>query len=350
MEGGGIEISGRAITYLRFDTLSGVREVATFGAIRLPQGAIVDGDIRNTSAVVDTLAAVRKTCGFSFVHASLPEQKGYLFDLLLPRDPAVSLRESIELTLPTHVPLSPAEIVFDCETILSESDAGTRSVAVTAFSESVAQGYADVFTAAGFSPLSFELEPQAAARAILLRETYRGHALLLVDFSAGKTTLSVVQNGVVRFTMSAEGSGELTSALAALVPPGTDKTTEAVYAAIASMKYEQGLTPGGAGSEACARTASALGAVVKKVLVYWQSRAMNGEIREPVEEILLYGEDANIHGLCEFVSKMSGVSCRLANLRPAFGNESAVPPIEKSTSLAYATVLGLALRSGAHSL
>jgi len=373
MDAGGVEISGRSVKYFRFEDRDGRREIASFGVVELPDGALKDGDICDPAALARALATVRARCGFSFVHASLPEQKGYLFDVAVPRDASLSLSDRVVLTLPEHVPLSPAESVFDCQSIRAESDEATSSVVVTVFPETVALAYVDALTAGGFFPLSFELEPQAAARAVLLG-TPMHSACLLVDFGANKTILSIVHNGAVRFTTSTEGTMSIDAALAqgakakvALVKSARGKNAkEAEPSAqdtgpvrdedVERLKDEEGLSPGSSVADMILPAALALATEMKRVLVYWQSRGplLSDEEgrpagdtigREKIESAILYGGNANVRGLTDYLSSAVGIPCELADLRSALGGETTVPALPKDRSFQYATVIGLAMRA-----
>lgn len=346
MEGGGLEIAERSIKYLRLAQHRGVRQVAVYGDEPLPSGTIVDGEIRSEESLKAALMAVRARCGFSFAHVSLPEQRGYIFDLPIPRaslsGKESSLSESVLLALPEHVPLSPAESVFDCEVITAESTPEHLATVVTVFPEATAEAYQNVLIAAGFLPLSFELEPQAAARAITSRmDAIRRGAHLLIDIGTTKTLLSVIQNGLPRFTTSVEGSESLDDLLARHLTVGED-----LRGGIEKLKAEQGLAQEGSLAETFAKALAPLMKEITRLIVYWNGRAgEQGEHREPLRSIVLYGGNANIKKLADYIAAGAGIPAYVADLRPALtGDASSVPPISRDQSLRYATAVGLALR------
>ncbi len=345
MEGGGVEVSERSVKYLRLAFRNGHRDIEAYGQITLPPGAIEEGDIVDRSAVVRALTEARLRADLSFVHASLPDRKGYLFDLVIPRR-GTPLSDDVGLALSKQVPLSPAEMVFDCETILAESDSSARSVVVAAFPEAFAQKYVEAFGAAGLSPLSLELESQAAARALFAGGS--DAAALCVDFGVEKSVLSIVQRGVVRFATSAEGAGALDAALGARISVMQHKRQDVadIEAKLEKMKTDVGLVADDSTVEMFAAAAAALVAEINRVLVYWNSRIVKGEAREKVASMLLYGGNANIRGLTDHLSRALGLPVALADVRPALGlgmREAAIP---RDQSLRYVTALGLALRAG----
>src|SRR3989344_2810433 len=107
MEGGGIEISDRRIKYL---ALAEGRFVLSWGEVKLPPGVVEQGDIKDEAALVQALERVRQKAHFSLAHVSLPEQKGYLFELSLPRAALEDLADAVALALPGYLPLPPADV------------------------------------------------------------------------------------------------------------------------------------------------------------------------------------------------------------------------------------------------
>lgn len=333
MEGGGIEITDRKVKYLSLvEGGRGVR-VRQWGEQALEPGIIEQGDIRDEAALVAALSRVRERAGFSLAHASLPEQKGYLFELKLPKAALEDLSGAVALALPGYVPLSPTEVVFDCEP--EQGEEYPTAVAVSAFPESLALSYARALRSAGFLALSMELEPQAAARAALPRGL-KG-VQLLIDYSAAKTMLAVSVRGSVRFAASFEGSVALDDEL---IKNGISPE------ALLAFKRDEGLGVSDEGIRALiSRQCHQLSQEIGKHVRFWNARS--GERREPIARAWLSGGNANMRGLPEALSQALGFEVRLAdvwqNLPPA--EVITVPPIEREESFRYAAALGLAMRS-----
>lgn len=344
MEGGGLEISENSIKYFNLQVDSGnPRRIGCWGIETMPEGVVVNGEVKDEPRLAEVLRAVRKLCGFSLAHVSLLERQGYLFTLQVPRAAEDDLAGAISLRLSDYVPLPASEIIFDCETAGGEQDEENFSVAVTAFPKNQAGLYERVLIAAGFMPLSMELEPQAALRAILPRggrESGR-ETVLLVDFGEHKASLCVCSSGVAHFSAMLEGSRSLDAELAKRV--GAEK--------ISQNKLEEGLASADASlRELFEKGVRALCEEAKGHITYWNTKVASGEVRAgAVESIVLHGGNANIRGLAEKLSRDTNLPCRVADvwegLRFSLGD--AVPPIPRADSLRYATVLGLALRSRA---
>ncbi len=354
MHGGGIEISDRSIKYLELarrgtpsaGAQQGTTHVVSFGEVLLPQGSVVDGLIKDRAVLAGTLKEVRRRCRFSLCHASLPESKGYLFTTHLPlaeEDASeTEMKDALALALSSHVPLSPAEAVFDCELLPEESASPSeRAVVAGAFPEELALAYAEALGAAQFLPLSFELEPQAAARAV----ANAPRTAIIADLGETKTMLCVVENGRSRFTTSGEGSQMLDSALLAQGLGVRD---------IARVKADAGLLAAGKGAKPFLATGQSLAGQISRLTEYWNAHGVLGTEKEhaeptavrnaPVAEVILYGGNANIKGLPEYLSRSIGLPVRLADVWKSVGLSQAVPPLPFDKTLRFATVAGLALR------
>jgi len=297
---------------------------------------------------------MRRQAGFALCHASLPESRGYLFTARVPRQFSADLRAGLALGLPAHVPLAPAETVFDGEIIPEESTSEEIGVAAVAFPEGLALAYARAFEESGFLPLSFELEPQAAARAMVQGSaadslSFRSAAgapagaTIIIDFGEAKTILCVVENGQARFTTSGEGSEGLDRAFAA---QGWDARH------IARHKIDVGLVGESAVQSEFSQAAEKLAADIRRLATYWNARGRadvsEGEPtlahRARIERAILYGGNANIKGLAEYLSRAVGFTVEYADIWRDMGIGGRVYPLPRNESVRFGTVAGLAMR------
>lgn len=346
LERGGVEISERTVKYLKLEPRrgGGAYRVKTFGSESLGQGAVSGGEIRESGALRKALLAVREKIGTPFVHLSLPEQKGYVFQTSFPRTEDLSVRDAVAFALEEHVPLSAEEATFDCE-LLPNSPEELVQVNVTVFPRKTVESQYASLVEAGFMPLSFETESQAAARALLQK---KDTTVMIVDFGDTRTSVSVVDRGLVLFTTSLEIAG--VSLEAAL-----QKSLHVDEAEADRLKNEEGilsLSHGGKVAEALISTVSALREEIGRRFVYWQTHAVEVEkTGHPIEEILLVGGNANLRGLPEYLAQALRVPVRLPAIWENLSDlANYVPPIPRNESFRYATVAGLALRAFSDSL
>lgn len=339
----GLEISEHSLKHLSFAGRSALT-IRSYGNCDIPQGVIVKGEIQDPAALSRSLSAIRDDVGTPYVHVSLPEQKGYIFRMLVPKGTELTLRESVEFRLEENIPLPPSDVVFDCEELSAESTAEHYALNVTAFPRASVEVYYAALAEAGFMPLSFEIESQAAARALLPKGDAR--ACMLVDFGETRTTVGVAERGIVRFTTSLElAGGSLGQALLKL---GVSDPNERER-----IKNEEGL----AGSlehpeytEALTVVAAQLRDELNRHFVYWRTHGeATGAPHMPISSVVLCGGNANLRGITDYLQASLGVEVRLGAVwQNAFSMNTYVPPIPFKQSLRYATVAGLALRRGIH--
>ncbi len=240
----GLEISEHSLKHFSFagrDT----RTIHAYGNSDLKPGVIAHGEIQDPGALSAALRSFLPEVGTQYVHVSLPEQKGYVFRMMLPREGGLSMKEAVEFRIEENIPLPASEILFDCEEIVHESTSTERAVNVTAFPRATVEMYYAALADAGFVPLSFEIESQAAARALLKGGDTEAH--MLVDFGETRTVIAVAERGIVRFTTSLELAGGSLAASLTNIAGGN-------AAEIERLKNEEGI----AGLSAENKTAQAL--------------------------------------------------------------------------------------------
>lgn len=202
----------------RKGTLSGELKLARLLKEPIPLGAIESGIIKDPSLVVPILKTFSQYLNSSFVRATLPEEKAYLFTTSIEMVPLKGLRDAVAFIIEENVPISLEESVFDFEIIGGSSDASnplfakdsgeTRiRLAVTVLPKTIVNSYIQLFESAGMSPVGFDTESQAIARA-LIKKGDRG-LYLIINFSLRKSGFYIVEDEVVQFsTTLGYGVGE----------------------------------------------------------------------------------------------------------------------------------------------
>ena len=337
----GLEISEHSLKHLSFKGKS-VLSLKAYGNCDLKPGVISHGEITDPVGLSKTLHSFLDEVGTPYVHVSLPEQKGYVFRMMIPKSENLLVRDAVEFRIEENIPLPASDIIFDCEELVHESNENELAVNVTAFPRATVEMYYVALADAGFIPLSFEIESQAAARALL--RAGDTEARMLVDFGETRTVIAVAERGVVRFTTSLELAG---SALAeSLKGLGKDNATE-----IERLKNEEGIagaTLGNKIAEALLPVASVLKDEINRHFVYWRTHGeTGGGLHLPIASVILFGGNSNLRGLPEYLSNSLRTPVVLADVwQNAFDLSKYVPEIPHKQSLRFATVAGLSLRRG----
>ncbi len=199
----GLDISDESLKFIELiNTKNGIR-VGRHGERNIPPGVIELGKIKDLKRIEEILALLRKEEGLKSVHVSLLEEQVYLFQLRLEKLGLVNIRESIELALEEHVPVSAQDAIFDYE--LLDEDAQSLKLQVATISKNVIENYLAIFKHSQISVQSFELEAQAISRAVVKRGDLGTY--MIVDFGEKRTGIFIISRGVVMFTSTLDMGG-----------------------------------------------------------------------------------------------------------------------------------------------
>ncbi len=139
----GLDISDESIKFIELvNTRNGLR-VGLHGERKISPGIIESGKIKNPKRMEEILMLLKKEVGIKTVRVSLPEEQVYLFKLRLEKLGLVNIRESIELSLEEHVPLSAEDAIFDYE--LLGQDAQSLELQVATIPKNVIENYLAIF-------------------------------------------------------------------------------------------------------------------------------------------------------------------------------------------------------------
>lgn len=338
----GVDISDESFKFLRIDWKKKEKEIALFGIGELKQGSIEAGEIKDANAVAAALTSALKKyrSKFPYLILSLPEEKGFLRLIDMQRIPENEVRQALEFQLEEHIPISPADAIFDFEVLPQIGPKNTMQVLMTAYPRSLIESYMDVVRLAGFTPVVFELESQAVARAVVPKGAES--ATLVGDIGRTRTTFSIVWKGRVSFTSTIPVGGRDIDATLRDAFHITDKEA-------ADIKIGRGFDYT---SEDIIKVLSPTLAQIKeeaaRQLSFWDHRKPEGEVS--IKKIYFCGGDAHLKGLPEFFTRELGISAERARIwENLFDMTKYIPPISAHETMRYATAFGLAMR-GDHDL
>jgi type IV pilus assembly protein PilM len=336
----GLAVSDEAVTALELVRRKDAFAVGRFGRRPLPAGAVSGGELRRKDEVVAALRQLKDELRLDFVNASLSEEKAYLFQTRIPRVPRKEIRSVLDFKLEDNVPVPAAEAVFDYRVITnSERGAEHLDVAVTVLPQGVVRTYTGLLAEAGLTPLSFEIEAQAIARAVVGNGDR--NAYLIVHFGDAKTGLFIISDETVHFTSTALiGGATITEALArhfslTAAEARDERRVQALLIESKDMRIFLSLTD----------ALSVLKTEVNKLSVYWRThRGQNGEVGNDIRNIILTGRCASLAGFADYLSLALGFSAEAGNVwRNICSFDEYIPPIPFEDSLQYAAAAGLAL-------
>lgn len=339
----GIDISDHKVRFIELIPKHRTFTVGRFGEQALPNGTILEGEIKDPNTLKTVLIGLRRDNNLSFVRGSLPEEKAYLFRTEVPMLTPPETRENIAFQLEEHVPIGPADAVFDyaiTNPLFDKTTSLSCEAVVSVFPRAIVDSYVDVFHGAGLTPLSLEMEGSALARS-LIKSGDQG-TYLIVDFGAERTGIAIYSKGAVRFTTTVDVGGEkLTSAI--------ERQLNIPHIEAEKLKRAGAFSRNGQYRELFGILLDAISVLkeqVNKHYVYWHNHLDKVDATPPlIEKILLCGGDANLEGLAEHFSLAMQTKVEIGNVwTNAFSTENYIPPVSFAISLSYGTAIGLALR------
>jgi len=337
----GIDISDEVIRFVKIKETSRGLEIDDFGEYVLPKGVIEMGEIRRPKILNESLSILKKEHGIHFARVSLPEEKAYVIRLRIPQMNKKEIRGNIELQFEEQVPIPVSEAVFDYD-IIKETDKEIE-ISLSALPRETSESHLDVFSGTGITPLEFEIESEAIARAVV-PEGDRG-TFMVIDFERTKTGISIVSEGAIRFTASLQIGGSALIAAAAKQLDITSKEAEEVVrekgVSIERKKEEKdeeifmSLVP----------ILSTLRDEINKHYIYWQTHNdQYGKPHPKIEKLILCGEGAVVSGIADYLSAGMRTTVSLADtMSNVRSSEMYIPEMEYMESFKYVTAIGLAL-------
>jgi type IV pilus assembly protein PilM len=337
----GLDISDQSVRFLELVPEEGGFTIGRFGDRALPEGVVVSGEIIKTEVLRGVLGDLQKEFGLHFVRLSLPEEKVYLFKTSVLRGTLDEMRNNIEFQLEDNVPLSPAEVIFDFDPIrLEESKSTNIDVSVSVMPETIIRSYAETIEASGLVPLSFEIEAQAIARAVVPFGDLGTY--MIVDFGKTRSGISIKSEGVIRYTSTLDiGGNSLVTAL--------QKAFKVSEQEAEKIKIEKGLGKKYENKEVFETLLSSIAVLrdeISRHYIYWHnSRDKEGREPEHIVKVILCGGDSNLVGLIDYLSSSLRIPVEMANVwTNVLTFDKNIPQITFAESLRYATTIGLALR------
>lgn len=336
------DLSDKSIKYMELKRKNGRISVGRFGLCALEEGIIEKGEIKQKNRLISFLKPIKEKLKTELIMASLPEEKVFLSRIKFPLMDKDKIREALSLQLDEYIPLPSAEVVFDhcvMNDFIEDKKKTHLHLNLVAFPKIFVEHYRDAFVGAGFIPVAFEMEAQAFARAIVSEEETDN--VMVIDFGRTRTTFAIVSGGAVQFSATIALAGEEIEKALIFHLKIDESQVEAAKRDIGLIKRKGNENL----FESIKPMISAIKDEVVKQVDYWFSHNESDKKNEKISRIILCGGESTLAGLPEFLSYELKMKVELGNPWVNIASfENYIPEIEKRDSLAYSTVIGLALR------
>lgn len=341
----GLDLSDLSVKGVWIEEEGGKHVFRSYASVSFPNGAVMDGEIRDEEAVV---AAIRKLSLLGKpgriktkkVVCSLPETKAFLRIITLPHIPESEVGEAIKWEIEANIPLSLDQVYYDWQVLNDElfhDQAKEKTfVLVVAVARNVVDTFYDVVERAGFEVVGMETEAVAQARSLLSGSENYQKTTLIVDIGDRRTSFFVCLGNIPCFTSSVPISSQA-------VTDAISKEMRIPFEAAEKIKLSQGI-----GSFTDENQVFHAAQPILDNLVEEMGRSIEfylGNLRysSSVDSIVLCGGGANMKGLIPYLTWKLGKKVELGDpwVNVRMGDD--IPPIDRNHSVQYSTAIGLAI-------
>lgn len=365
-DGFGLDIGDKSIKLLRLKakrTFLSKRKfiVKNFAEGKIPNGAILKGEILDKNAVENALKSVLEAAGkmpsrAAFV--SLPETKTFLKLLEIAVKNKKEIPQKIQELLPAILPLSPEEVYFDWQIIETEDfgipntpksvgnlfprikslfkksqEVKKYTIFIAAAPKTTVDNFFEILNNVGIIPIAFESEAVALSRALLPASNKNR---VIIDMGATQTSLFITSKSAPTVSISLPISGnQLTEIMAEKLKISVEDADK--------LKKICGLDPKKCDNKLLPIVDSFIKDVCKKISSAIKTY-QNLLVDKNQLPIILSGGCANLLKLDSILSKNLKIKTRKGAPNEIWSIESTDEKFNASL-LSYSTAIGLAIRA-----
>jgi type IV pilus assembly protein PilM len=207
----GIDVGSRAIKLGEIEEKKGQRILKKFGLVNLPQGAIVEGRVKEPEVVVDKIKGLVKELKVveQNVATSISGYSVIIKKIVVGKTSDEELQESIQYEAEQYIPFDVEDVNIDFE-ILGEHEVNPNqmNVMLVAAKKEVIDEYVDLFEMADLSPCVIDVDVFTLENVFEDSYLQEEKSVALIDIGANKLNVNIVKNNVSAFTRDVAIGGE----------------------------------------------------------------------------------------------------------------------------------------------
>lgn len=352
----GLDVSDFSIKIAQLKRKRSGFELKTANRVSLTEGVIQEGVIKNEKKLIEMLKkAIIEVKGekirTKYAICSLSEQYAFVKVIKFPKMGINEIKEAIKWEAEANIPFSLDEVYLGWQIIPSLGKSNHINVLINAVPKKLVDKYLEVLKIAGIEPMIFEIESTAITRS-LIKEGNIAKPALIIDLGFNRTGFVILSENGICFTNSTSlvSNKQMLEDIAQKLNIDFKKAQ--------SLKFKIGIGDNDEDKDvfnALIPSLTKLSEKIKECASFYREYGEKDIGYPEIGEIILCGGGANLNGLTKYLSSRVKIPVSLGNpwiniLPEQKGkiNLKKIPIIPYEESLAYATVLGLALR-GANS-
>ena len=183
----------------------------SFGAVGLPADTIVDGEVLNHTAVVDSIKHLTSELSISAtdVCTSIAGLSLILKHITIPMVPAREMEDQVYWEAEQYVPFDLSEISMDYEVLIPETVEGKTEVLLVAVRNDFVEKRLAAIRDAGYNPSVVDVDVLALANVYWANyDCAPNTSTLLVDIGASLVKINIVTNNTTLFTRDVTVGGK----------------------------------------------------------------------------------------------------------------------------------------------
>lgn len=321
---------------------------AKFDATATTDGVIVKPDLISTAIRELFAKAVIGKITTDRVNASVPIAHAYTRILNLPAKMSESdVDEAVRLEAEQYVPVPPQDLYIEhrvlptpttpkpqASTSTVKAPEPTNRVLMVATPKKIVASYIELFDQLGLEVSTIEPNMFANIRSIDYNCPPPG-ARVIIDFGARSSDLAIYDHSIQLISTVATGGDHITERIAATLKLSSQQASQLkVHYGIAKSRWQVQL------ATALQPILSDFANEVQKLTRYYHEHSTQNQA---IKQIVLVGGGANMPGLSDFLSHLTGIEVLICNPWSKLEIKPLQPPPPAETTV-YATSIGLALK------
>lgn len=337
----GLDLSDLSVKVFQIEKNGRKDHVRGFGTVDIPEGAIEDGRMIDKGKVVESIKGLLKSGTAKKINSkkvicSLPESKAFVRIINIPKMSQDEAEEAVKWEMEASMPMALDEVYFDWQ-FLEEAEGKTQRVLTAAVSKEIVDDWMDVLALSGLDVFGLEIESIATIRSLVGKDAKKEDIFLIVDLGSSRTSFIISEGTVPYFTSSIPFSSEgINDAIKKALNISNEEAE--------NIKVQNGIE----GFDEKNPIFSSVNPLLENLVVEIKKTMdfygeMSGQSSE-VRKIILCGGGSNMKGMAQYLNQRVGKEVLLGDPWINLELDIKLPPINRESSVRYATSIGLAIR------
>lgn len=337
----GLDVGTSSIKIVELEKGKDIK-VNRFGIFPLPAGVLNGGVVTNIAEVGKVIRDIYQTLKIKQkqVVVAIAGQSVIVRHLKMPKMSKEELANALHWEAERYIPFSIDEVNMDFD-IIGEFEDNIEVMLVCAHND-IVYSHLRALDEAGIKPLSMDIQPFALMRAVGLEDSKSGSSTALLDIGAGTADLTIIKDGIPRFTRIVPVAGSnLTNNICNQLGIGYDEAESAkLRYGDAFFDFEKSQDSMAVNVNYSLQTSlKELVMELRRSFDYYRLQQRNEEIRE----LVVSGGGSKLKNLIPFLAQELDISVKSSSPNAVVCPDKLKRDFEESFSI-LTVAYGLALR------